>query len=286
MSEFKFACPVCGQHITADSRTSGKPIECPTCYKKLVVPQAPANPDSKLILSATLADKRRSTTSAAFSHRRPGRRVALESVFATLGLFAVLCVTSATAFHYREEILESVHHLTHTHHRKVILVEGRTYPVPANIAWSLNLSNVAFPDSPLAGSIHGNGFFCEKATLKGGTLTFRQGRIWPPDLGVSVLLVAREGEDLAGKFIAIPADRPPPLPRVVLRWKDEAQEPATQTINTGYAMKLSFGQPVNGRMPGKIYLCLPDDPKSFVAGVFDAQIRRAQPTKEAAAKAQ
>ena len=41
MSEFKFACPVCGQHITAGSSASGSQIVCPTCFQKIVVPQAP-----------------------------------------------------------------------------------------------------------------------------------------------------------------------------------------------------------------------------------------------------
>jgi hypothetical protein len=288
MSEFKFACPVCGQHITADSRTSGKSIECPTCFQELIVPQAPEMPDSKLILSATLVGKPRPKTSEPPANRKSGRLAVIESLFATAGLFVVLAVTGATAYHYREEIVESVSHLTHTrtHQRKDTLVRGRTYPVPTNITWSLNLANIAFPETPVVGSIHGSGFSCEKATLKGGTLSFRQGNTWPPDLGVTVLLVAREGEDLAGKVIAIPADRPPPLPRVVLRWKDDQQEPATQTVTAGYAMKLAFGQPLNGRMPGKIYLCLPDDPKSFVAGVFEAQIRKAQPAKEQATKTQ
>jgi hypothetical protein len=285
MSEFKFACPVCGQHITADSSTSGKPLECPTCFQKLIVPQAPATLDTKLILSATLVGKPRPTTGEVPSHSHSRWHAALESVLATTGLLVVLAVTGATAFHYREEISEGVRHLTHNQHRKDQLVLGRTYPIPTDIKWSLNLANVGFPEAPVVGSIHGTGFSCEKATLKGGTLTFRQGHTWPPDLGVSVLLIAREGEDLAGKFIAIPADRPPPIPRVVLRWKDEQQEPASQTINAGYAMKLAFGQPVNGRMPGKIYLCFPDDPKSFIAGVFEAQIRRAQPLKETVTKA-
>jgi hypothetical protein len=126
---------------------------------------------------------------------------------------------------------------------------------------------------PAAGSIHGSGFYCEKATLSGGTLTLRQGRTWPPDLGITVVFVAGQAEELSGKFIGIPADRQPPLPRVILRWKDEQQLPFTQTINAGYALKLAFGQPVEGRMSGKIYLCLPDDPRSFVAGTFDARIR-------------
>src|SRR5882724_11525657 len=59
MSEFKFACPVCGQHITADSASTGSQLECPTCYRKIVVPQAPTSTDPKFILSAAEANKPR-----------------------------------------------------------------------------------------------------------------------------------------------------------------------------------------------------------------------------------
>ena len=52
MSEFKFTCPVCGQHIAADSTASGAQIECPTCFQKIIIPQAP-RADSRYILSAT-----------------------------------------------------------------------------------------------------------------------------------------------------------------------------------------------------------------------------------------
>jgi DNA-directed RNA polymerase subunit RPC12/RpoP len=286
MSDFKFACPVCGQHITADSRTSGKQIECPTCFQRIVVPQAPESGDSKLLLSASLAGKPRPIGTEVISERKPHRHVVLESVLATSGLLIVLGIAGATAFHYREEIIDSLRSLTHNQRRHTALVPGRTYPVPTNIIWSLQLRSVAFPETPVAGAVHGSGFFCEKASLKGGALTFRQGRTWPPDLGLTVLLVAREGEDLAGKFIAIPPDRPPPLPKVILRWKDDQHEPATQTFESGYALKLSFGQPVDGKMPGRIYLCLPDDAKSVVAGVFEARIRPAQPPKENTTKAQ
>ena len=59
MSEFKFACPVCGQHITADSNTGGTQIHCPTCFQKLIVPQAPVAGNTKLILSAVQVAKPR-----------------------------------------------------------------------------------------------------------------------------------------------------------------------------------------------------------------------------------
>ena len=45
MSEFKYACPVRGEHIKCDSTQSGTTMECPTCFQKIVAPQAPATQD-------------------------------------------------------------------------------------------------------------------------------------------------------------------------------------------------------------------------------------------------
>jgi len=41
MSEYKFYCPQCGQHILCDTGHSGMQINCPVCQQKIVVPQAP-----------------------------------------------------------------------------------------------------------------------------------------------------------------------------------------------------------------------------------------------------
>ena len=38
MSEFKFSCPQCGQHILCDPLWSGSEINCPACQQTLVVP--------------------------------------------------------------------------------------------------------------------------------------------------------------------------------------------------------------------------------------------------------
>ena len=53
MSEFKYACPVCGQHIKCDTTQAGTRMECPTCFQKIIVPQAPASADQKFILHGT-----------------------------------------------------------------------------------------------------------------------------------------------------------------------------------------------------------------------------------------
>ena len=58
MSEFKYACPVCGQHMMCDSTQSGTTMECPTCFQKIVAPQAPATTDHKFIITGTKVSER------------------------------------------------------------------------------------------------------------------------------------------------------------------------------------------------------------------------------------
>jgi len=42
MSDFKFTCSECGQKISCDTSSRGRPITCPACGKPLTVPAAPA----------------------------------------------------------------------------------------------------------------------------------------------------------------------------------------------------------------------------------------------------
>ncbi len=154
------------------------------------------------------------------------------------------------------------------------------YPVPQDIQWTLGLTKAAFPETVAAGRLKGIGFKCERATLQGGKLTLRQGGpSGAPVMGVTIQLFARRGEELSGKTIEITPIRPPPLPRVSVRWEDGRQQPAKEDISAGYALKLAFRQAANGRVAGKIYLCLPDPSKSFVAGTFEAEIRKTSEPK-------
>jgi hypothetical protein len=58
MSEFKFACPVCGQHMKCDASHGGAVMQCPTCFQKITAPQAPAA-DSKFILTGTQVSEKK-----------------------------------------------------------------------------------------------------------------------------------------------------------------------------------------------------------------------------------
>jgi hypothetical protein len=279
MSEFKFACPVCGQHITADSSSSGGQLDCPTCYRKIIIPQAGSG-GSKLIISASQADKPRPTTISGTEPSVIKPHAARSSLFATIAFLLVLFSVAAGAYVFRHKIFKS------SSAAKNVITNAPVakYPIPTNISWTLNLTNKRIPNVEAAGSIHGSGFHCDRAILQGGHLTLRQGSSGPADLGVTVQLFAQQGEDLAGKTIEIAPDRSPPLPKVVLRWKDSTQAPVTHSIPQGYALKVTFDNAANGRVPGKIYLCLPDDEKSFVAGNFDAEIRKPPPPKQKSPK--
>jgi hypothetical protein len=280
MSDFKFACPVCGQHITADSSTSGGQIECPTCFQKIVVPQAPKTPDTKLILSAAQVAKPRPASDANSSLLGPLGRPARRSTLPALaGLLVLLGATGAVLFCFRELIFKTAGVLspltTNTAGSRLPAAAspGATQPSPDITGWTLELTNAVIPEAPVAGKIHGSVFAYDRAVLLGGLLLLGQGTTAPHDLGFGVELVARRGEELSGKSVEVSPEQTG-APRVGWRWKDEQQRPVTQIISNGYLLKVTFGQANGGRMPGKIYICLPDAEKSFAAGTFEAEIKQ------------
>jgi hypothetical protein len=279
MSEFKFACPVCGQHITADSSASGSQLECPTCFRKIVVPQAPTTADSKLILSASQADRPRPAGLPADSESAAVRTPIGTPLTVVIGILILIGGVGAGLYAFRDRIFARSPTKSAGPTNQITKAVAKAnamvlHPIPTNISWSMDLGKASFPESVASGNIRGSGFICQRATLQGGNLTLREGAAWPPDLGISIQLFASQGEELSGKSVEISPDRAPPLPRIVLRWKDDLGQAGTETIKGNYALKVEFGQHANGRMPGKIYVCLPDLAKSFVAGTFEAEIRK------------
>jgi hypothetical protein len=151
--------------------------------------------------------------------------------------------------------------------------------LPPSTNWTLNLTNAKIPEAPASGSVMGRAFALERATIQGGRLDLRQGPKWPPDVGLSIHLFADRAEDLAGKTVVLESSRTN-APRVILRWKDEQANPVNKDIRKGYAARVEFGQVTNNRLEGKIYVAIPDDTKSYAAGVFSAEIRKPAPPKK------
>jgi DNA-directed RNA polymerase subunit RPC12/RpoP len=272
MSEFKFACPICGQHITADSNNVGSQITCPTCYRKIVVPPAPTLADPKFVISASEANKPRPTGTLPPPETAPPVSQKTGVPPALVVLLVLACAAGATLFLLRGKL-----------HRKPSAedVPSETDKSPGEVSaqaeyagtnrWTLDLAEAEFPEAPVSGSVHHRAFGLDRATLTVSNLTLRVDTKGPVELGVSIYFFNRQAEELSGKSAEVkPTD--PVAPRVVLHWMEAERK--SQTFRSGYAMKVEFAAITNNVIPGKIFLCLPDGGESFVAGTFRAEIHK------------
>ena len=139
----------------------------------------------------------------------------------------------------------------------------------------LNLETAVIPDSVAAGRIHGQDFIVERAILQSGTLTLRAGRNGTVEFGVMINFGGAQPESLAGQSLNI-ATNVNKAAGVTLRWKDDDRQ-SKATITNGYALRLNFSRLSGNHLSGKIYLCTPDETKSYIAGTFNADIRRPRP---------
>lgn len=291
MSEFKFACPICGQHITADSKDTGSKIQCPTCFRKIVVPQAPTDAESKFVISAREADKPRPpqpTIPELDPIEKTSQKTAIPIVL--IALFVLVCGAGATVYALRGKIFHSKpgqpvadsgdSEGTGTQARTQNQAPPLLQYTGTNL-WTLDLSNATLPETTLAGSLHHLAFTLDRATLTGSNLTLRVGHSGQVELGLSIYFFNRQAEELSGKAAEVkPAD--PTAPRVVIHWKDTDRH--SETFHKGYAMKIEFGPAANNAIPGKLFISLPDDAQSWIAGTFRAEIHKPSPPKPKAPK--
>lgn len=99
MSEFKFACPVCGQHMMCDVSQGGSVMECPTCFQKIVAPQAAAA-DGNLILTGTVLSEKKISVPGAEAPAPPKKKFPAATVLFVLALIGAV---GAAAYFYQEK---------------------------------------------------------------------------------------------------------------------------------------------------------------------------------------
>jgi hypothetical protein len=267
MSEFKFACPVCGQRMAVDSSASGAQVECPTCFQIVIVPKAPAA-GSKYQLSATQYIKpvvlppasAAKSVSPVVHQRKP----------AVLIFALILACAVVTAMFVREKIVQS-------QPGRRVMTETNEVPAAVSPLWTLDLTNAVFPKTDAAGKIHGRDFVCRQAVLQNGLLMFRSERGWESVMAANVFISTNAfstnaAEILSGGRFEVNTNHSGFAPSVSLFWR-EGDLRVMQMFTNGFAMKLEFGKISNRKLPGKIYLCLPDETRSCVAGTFTAEIQ-------------
>jgi hypothetical protein len=283
MSEFKFACPVCGQHMMCDSSQAGSVMECPTCFQKITAPQAPASDDQKFILTGTKVGER---PPPKITTGNPGYVPAPKNPLPAILFLTIFAgAVAAGIFVFRGKIFgsaaagappnatNSVSEKTNAPAKPVVVA-----PPASDTNWTLNLDGVTnFPDAPVAGRIHALDFLVERAYFQNGILTLREGSRGPLDFGCTINFSGAAAAALSGQTINVTTNADAAA-RITLRWKNDADS-GRDNFASGYAMRLEFGALANNHLPGKIYLCTPDAEKSYLLGTFNADARKPKPKK-------
>jgi hypothetical protein len=130
-------------------------------------------------------------------------------------------------------------------------------------------ATAVIPATPVGGTIQGQPFRCDKATLQPGRLTLRQGKDFFADLEVTIFLTQQAGEKMDGKSLVITPDSGFGSPHVHVK-KKENNFPTTKMLVSGYVMRLEFDAAVGKTVSGRIYLEMPQSFGTKLAGTFRA----------------
>jgi hypothetical protein len=351
MSDFKFACPLCDQHIKCDERLGGQQIKCPSCGGDILIPlpQSPAAappppppspPQPAVRVSAaprpvtpaaapTGAARFQAALDAEAGGERGGktkRVLALAATVVVLGVVAFVGFKLATSAQQkfneaRQRDSENnegggqVSHIAELYQVLDATDPDKRRGLPASTpasktsgkyralakdaaqatpgaqelpvvkpTWTLELADVKLQPSKANGVLSGAEFTPDAARLDAFTassyaLTLRQGEGFIPDREATVYLRLKPGEKIEGHTWTVTKDKTTDVPQVIKRWKPASASALQQkTYKNGHVMKLEFEKASEGILPGRIYLALPDDEKSVVAGSFIASIRVVTPT--------
>jgi len=146
-------------------------------------------------------------------------------------------------------------------------------PVPGRAKWREKLDGVTIPEENAYGMIHGQRFQLQDAILDNGILTLRQGKNFFADREIKIFTFKSSNESLYGAHFEASTDKKYGVPHVHLSWMEKGKNlPKIKIYSGGYAMVLQFGQRQGDVLPGSIYVCLPDEHQSYVAGRFWAKL--------------
>lgn len=145
---------------------------------------------------------------------------------------------------------------------------------PAKPQWTLDLQAVHVPQEALAGEFGGRPFTADRVYLQrapfGYLLTVRQGLGARAEREIMVMLPLAAGQTVDGKSWNVTADNST-APRLIKRWLENTRQ-QTRVFTNGYALKLQFDQTANNQIPAKLFVALPDEEKTYIAGTLTASI--------------
>jgi hypothetical protein len=146
-------------------------------------------------------------------------------------------------------------------------------PPSAKPVHELDPAKHSIPAGPVTGVVGGSEFTAE-ASVEGDYLVFRT-----PPAGNAVperkvsLQLRTGGGSIENRKLTVRPDTPsgPDVPPILV---EAPALPRPDYYTGGYALTLELGTRKAGKLPGRIYLCFPDDKATFLAGTFEADCPR------------
>ena len=137
--------------------------------------------------------------------------------------------------------------------------------------WTMDVKDAQIPAAPVTGEIHGSTFECKRAmyNIKNGNIRFLSA-------DGTYLLIHDVGTSIENNSFEFPSASVSDPLKMEIGWKEEGQN-QTESFQNGYAMELKFGAVRKRKVQGQIYLCLPDDAKSYIAGTFTVVLPKPKP---------
>lgn len=166
--------------------------------------------------------------------------------------------------------------------------------------WLPDATRAVIPNRSAQGMIHGAGFVVEKVEVSGGEtkamdgkkldrgayfVHFRAGKEFFADKEFVVFIATNLGEKLDGKVYTLKMGENfkqpivvhvgntsyPAIQGVHMSYKVPGNSlPATEMFMDKATLRLEFGRSIGGKLPGRVYLCVQDAARSYVAGTFTA----------------
>ncbi|MBA4189388.1 MAG: hypothetical protein C0467_15435 [Planctomycetaceae bacterium] len=131
------------------------------------------------------------------------------------------------------------------------------------------------PQTPARGRLRGKPFTPDRVELEGKRLSFRQGKDFFADLELSLQL--NDKKDLTDglkQIVRTSQKWSDGIPSLQVSSREGKNLPDTKFISDDYALTLELGKATKGKIPGSIYICLPDSHRSYLVGTFVAQRKR------------
>ena len=139
--------------------------------------------------------------------------------------------------------------------------------------WTMDLKKMKPSDDPVVGKILGAYFKLDKIQLQNTILTLNSGND-----SIIIFLDIKVAQGIEGKSFETNGNAPQEKGRLAIRVNAVhihvglTNPPQADAFGQGFAMRLEFGKEKDGSIPGKLYLCLPDKKKSWIAGSFNLKL--------------